>query len=239
MQRIVQEGVEYLYHEHERVEIRILCLRDVIINIWKPEARPTDRIKDNKRGYYADPSITIIGLEWYNLIYQNICTIKKSIEYAIDLLNLEGHNLISKNFSFDQSSIVYKVDNSNLCKRKFLYDSEVNTFTVYEDINGSRYLYLGYGYLLVDEVKNNRTGALYCWVELDKEYNLDLISTEDSALVIRDNSNNLVRLNTTVERIKFVKRVKQLQPYRVIAYISDCLHSVRVVPYNGGNINNY
>ena len=42
MQRIVQEGVEYLYHEHERVEIRILCLRDVIINVWKPEARQTE-----------------------------------------------------------------------------------------------------------------------------------------------------------------------------------------------------
>lgn len=239
MQRIVQGNIEYLYYEHERIDIHFLYLRDVCMTVWKPGVRPTEKMKNEKRGYFVDPSVVITGLEWHDLTYQDICNIRDSVEYAIELLNLEGHNLIPKNFSFNQSNIVYKTDNSDTDKRKFLYDSEINTFTIYEAQNGIRYLYLGYGYLLLDERKSNRTGALYCWVELDKEYNLDLISTEDSALVIRDNSNNLVRLNTTVERIKFVKRVKQLQPYRVIAYISDCLHSVRIVPYNGGNIDNY
>lgn len=239
MQVIIQKGIKYLYFEHQRIEITFLSVQDIVVNVWKPEMRPTGVTKGSKREYYTDPSVTITGVEWCNLTFNDICMIKKGIEYAIELLNLEGHNIIAKNFIFNPQLVTYKIDTEDSLRKKYLYDSEINTFTVYENDIGTRYIYLGYGYLMIDNTKSNRTGAFYCWVEIDNDYDLSLISTRDSALVIRDNSNNLVRLNTTVERIKFIRRVKQLQPYKVIAYISNCLHNVRVIPYNGENINNY
>lgn len=238
MKRLVIDGAELLHYEHKKVEIRLMSLPSIHIILWKPGTKPTGRVVDDKIEYYEDACLTIDGVDGLDINYNTVCYIKTAVENAINMLNAEGHNLINKNFTFNSNKVISRKIEISTPKIKIIGDSEINTFTIYENEKGY-YLYLGYGYALLDNVKVNRTGAFYCWLGIDKRFNLDYITVTDYALLIRDSTCKDVQLITTTDRLKFTDKVKQLQPYKIIGLLNNELHNIKIMPYNGQNESKY